>query len=105
MPICRFFALSVVTMESGLYHLRSGYRMDFAFYSVALVLAFSGARWFTENVKFHLRNQRFWVHHWILAAVAMLALVVLDVASPWVWGGLTGVALEGLRRDNWSLFR
>ena len=105
MLICRFFALSVVTMESGLYHLRSGYRMDFAFYSVALVLAFSGARWFTENVKFHLRNQRFWVHHGILAAVAMLVLVVLDVASPWVWGGLTGVALEGLRRDNWSLFR
>jgi len=27
------------------------------------------------------------------------------VDEPWVWGAVTGVALEGLRRDQWSIVR
>ena len=79
--------------------------MEFAYYSVGLVVAFVLARWVTENMKFHIRNKKLWVHHWIIAALAMVVLFGLEVDTPWLWGGLTGVALEGLRRDNWSLFR
>ena len=35
----------------------------------------------------------------------MGALVVADVEQAWIWGALTGIALEGLRRDQWSLHR
>jgi len=79
--------------------------IDFAWYSIALIASFAGARWFTENVNFHLRNKRFWLHHWLLAFIAMGALMVADVQHAWVWGALTGVALEGLRRDQWALLR
>jgi hypothetical protein len=35
----------------------------------------------------------------------MLVMFSLEVEAAWLWGALTGVALEGLRRDNWSLVR
>jgi H+/Cl- antiporter ClcA len=79
--------------------------MQFALYSLSLVIAFSIARWVSENIKFHVRNKKLWVHHWILAAAAMMIIYILQFDEPWLWGGLTGVALEGLRRENWSLFR
>jgi len=79
--------------------------IDLGWYSVAMVASFAGARWVAENVKFHLRNRRFWLHHWFLAFLIMSALIAMDVQQPWIWGALTGVALEGLRRDQWSLFR
>ena len=71
--------------------------MQFALYSLSLVIAFSIARWVSENIKFHVRNKKLWVHHWILAAAAMMAIYILQYDEPWLWGGLTGVALEGLR--------
>ena len=79
--------------------------MDFAIYSIFIIGSFAVARWVTENLNFHLRSKRFWIHHWNLAAAAMLIILVLDVRDVWVWGVLTGVALEGIRRDNWSMFR
>ena len=75
--------------------------MDFAWYSLSLVLTFAIARWVTENFKFHLRSKKVWVHHWILALIGMLALLGLGVNEPWLWGAITGMALEGLRRDQW----
>ena len=79
--------------------------MDFAVYSLSLVVGFSGARWFTENIKFHLRTTNVWLHHWIIAFAGMVVLFGLGVDNAWVWGGFTGVALEGLRRDKWSIVR
>lgn len=79
--------------------------MDYAWYSLSLVLTFAIARWVTENFKFHLRTTRVWVHHWILALVGMVILLCLSVDESWVWGAVTGVALEGLRRDQWSILR
>ena len=32
-------------------------------------------------------------------------LLCLSVDESWVWGAVTGVALEGLRRDQWSILR
>ena len=46
-----------------------------------------------------------WLHHWIIAFAGMVVLFGLGVDNPWVWGGFTGVALEGLRRDKWSIVR
>ena len=83
----------------------SANRMDFAWYSLSLVLTFATVRWVTENFKFHLRTKKVWVHHWILALGGMVALFGLGVDEPWVWGAITGVALEGLRRDQWSIVR
>ena len=79
--------------------------MDFAIYSVGIILGFSGIRWLTENIKFHIRNDMVWVHHWILAFVAMIALFFFEIEYPFLWGILTGVALEGLGRKNWSIRR
>ena len=77
--------------------------MEFAQYSLALIATFALVRFITENTKFHLRAKGLWVHHWILAAIAMSIIYLLDIGNPIIWGSLTGVALEGLRRKNWSI--
>ena len=77
--------------------------MEFAQYSLALIITFALVRFVTENTKFHLRAKGLWVHHWILAAVAMAVVYLMEIESPIICGALTGVALEGLRRKNWSI--
>ena len=79
--------------------------MEFAYYSMCVVIGFAFTRWVTENSKFHVRTERFWLHHWIISLIAMIGLIVADVGSELVWGTLTGVALEGLGRKNWSISR
>ena len=77
--------------------------MDFAQYSLALITAFALVRYVTENTKFHLRVSGLWIHHWILAAGTMAVIYYLKIDEPWLWGALCGVALEGLRRKNWTI--
>ena len=77
--------------------------MDYAHYSISLILAFAFARYVTENTKIHLKFKGLWIHHWILATFAMGVLILLEISEPYVWGALTGVALEGLPRKNWSI--
>ena len=77
--------------------------MDFASYSLALLVGFVATRYVTETTKIHLRFKGLWIHHWVLAAVAMIALWYLEVNKPYLGGALTGVALEGLPRKNWSI--
>ena len=45
--------------------------MEYAYYSIALISGFVLTRWVTENFKFHVRNKSIWLHHWIIAAIAM----------------------------------
>jgi len=75
----------------------------FAEYSIALISFFALTRFVTEKMKIHLRFGNFWIHHWIIGAVVMGVLYALNIDYPWVWGALTGVCLEGLRRKNWSI--
>ena len=77
--------------------------MDFAYYSISLILGFAFARYVTENTKIHLKFKGLWIHHWILATLAMGVILLLEISEPYVWGALTGVALEGLPRKNWSI--
>ena len=79
--------------------------MEFAYYSLAIIAAFAFTRWVTENFKFHVRSKSIWLHHWIIAAITMAVMLVLKIESEIVWGILTGVALEGLGRKNWSILR
>ena len=79
--------------------------MEFAHYSIALIIAFALARYVTENTQFHLKSKKFWLHHWIIATLAMFVALYLELAEPVIWGVLTGVALEGLPRKNWSIRR
>ena len=78
--------------------------MEFAEYSISLVIAFAATRYLTEKLRIHLRGKGFWLHHWIIAAMVMGGLLIAKVSNPFAWGVLTGIALEGLRRDNWTLF-
>jgi len=77
--------------------------MEFAQYSLALIFTFALVRFITENTKFHLRAKGLWIHHWILAAIVMSVVYVMEIENPIIWGCLTGIALEGLRRKNWSI--
>ena len=88
--------------------------MDYAYYSISLILAFAFARYVTVIAKIpvagiHLKfsnqghSKFMWIHHWILATLAMIVLLLLEISEPYVWGALTGVALEGLPRKNWSI--
>ena len=84
---------------------RSLLTMEFAYYSLAVIAAFAITRWVTENFKFHVRSKSIWLHHWIIAVIAMAVVLVMKIESEIVWGILTGVALEGLGRKNWSILR
>ncbi len=77
--------------------------MDFAYYSISLVLTFAIVRYITENTNLHIKFKGLWIHHWILAVFAMAIILYLEIHEPYVWGALTGVALEGLPRKNWSI--
>ena len=79
--------------------------MDFGLFSLGIVLGFSIVRWLTENIKFHIRTKSIWLHHWIIAFLVMIPLFYFQFDEPLVWGGLTGAALEGLGRKNWSIRR
>ena len=79
--------------------------MDFGLFSLGIVLGFSIVRWLTENIKFHIRTKSIWLHHWIIAFLLMIPLLYFQIDEPLVWGGLTGAALEGLGRKNWSIRR
>ena len=79
--------------------------MEFAYYSLSVILGYAITRWLTENIKFHIRSEKIWLHHWIIASITMGILVFTKVESPLIWGTLTGVALEGLSRKNWSIRR
>ena len=76
--------------------------MDLAIYSVTLIAVFAITRYMTEKIKFHVRFSGYWLHHWIMGAIVMLAVYFLGYDEPWLWGSLTGICLEGLRRKNWS---
>lgn len=77
--------------------------MEFAIYSIALIAGYAATRYATEQTNFHLRMKGFWIHHWILAALLMVVFYWFSIGEPWVWGGLTGAAIEGLTRKNWSI--
>ena len=79
--------------------------MDFGLFSLGIVLGFSIVRWLTENIKFHIRTKSIWLHHWIIAFLVMIPLLYFQIDEPLIWGGLTGAALEGLGRKNWSIRR
>ena len=53
--------------------------MDFAYYSIALIVAFATARYVTENTKIHLKFKGLWIHHWILAGLAMGVALYLNI--------------------------
>jgi len=75
----------------------------YAEYSLALITGFALTRYLTEKTSFHIRFSGLWVHHWILAGIAMTILFFTKIDNPEIWGCLTGVSLEGLRRNNWSI--
>ena len=80
-----------------------GELMEFAIYSIGLLLGYVIARFVTEQTKIHIRVKGLWLHHWILATLLMIGLFLFEVYNTEVWGLLTGVALEGLSRKNWSI--
>ncbi|MBT61526.1 MAG: hypothetical protein CMA63_08275 [Euryarchaeota archaeon] len=77
--------------------------MEYGYFSLALIVGFALTRIITERTNFHLRFKGLWIHHWILAAAAMLVLLQFGIDEPLLWGSLTGASLEGLVRKNWSI--
>ena len=93
------------TAKGVIWHTYLRTYMEFAHYSLAMIFAFVITRWVTENFKFHIRSNSIWMHHWIVASLAMVVILYFKIDSPLIWGGLSGVALEGLGRKNWSIRR
>ncbi|MGY8728001.1 MAG: hypothetical protein ACKVKS_02095 [Candidatus Poseidoniales archaeon] len=77
--------------------------MDFAIYSISLIVSYAFTRYVTERTSIHIRMKGFWIHHWIIATLFMILLFGLGIQHAWAWGILTGIALEGLPRKNWSI--
>jgi hypothetical protein len=79
--------------------------MQWAEFSLALIGGYALTRAITEQTQFHLRKGRIWIHHWMLGAAAMAICLAMGIDHPAIWGGLTGVSLEGLGRKNWGLLK
>ena len=82
-----------------------GQYMEFAYFSISIIVSMALTRWITERFKPHIRTGSVWLHHWIVALLAMIVGALLSVESPLFWGVLTGVAIEGLGRKKWSIRR
>jgi hypothetical protein len=76
---------------------------DIFLFSLCLILGFASAKFLTgrtPQIKFLI----FHIHHWIWATTILVILFIIGQTPIWVVGILTGVALEGLTYDDWSLF-
>ena len=76
-------------------------------YSIALVIGFATAKFFHPKKRFvpQLKFGRFHIHHWIWGTAFLMALLLSGYTSDFVVGVLTGVVLQGLTYDNWSIIR
>ncbi len=76
---------------------------DFFFFAFSLIIGFALAKYLTgktPQIKFYI----FHLHHWMWASIILIGLMFWDQTEVWMIGLMTGVAIEGLTYDDWSIF-
>ena len=73
-------------------------------FSISLIAGFAIAKYLTGKTP-QIKIYIFHIHHWIWATAILIFLFFWDQTQVWMIGIVTGVALEGLGRKNWSILR
>ena len=74
------------------------------FYSLGLIVGYSGSKWITPHSP-KLLTKRFHIHHWIWSSFILVLLLIFGWNNNVSVGLLTGIALEGLSYKNWKIKR
>lgn len=77
---------------------------EIAFFAIGSIIGYASAKFLTgrtPQIKFWI----FHIHHWIWASLILIGLISMDFNNPLVIGIFSGVAIEGLTYDDWSLIR
>jgi len=77
---------------------------EIAFFAIGLIIGYASAKFLTgktPQIKFSI----FHIHHWVWATIILISLIWMDWTNPVIIGIFTGVAIEGLTYDDWSLIR
>jgi len=73
-------------------------------YSLGLVVGYASAKAVTPYAP-SLLTKKYHIHHWLWATVLLAVALYLGVSSDAGIGIITGIALEGLSYENWSIKR
>ena len=76
---------------------------DFFSFVFSLILGFALAKYLTGKTP-QIKIYIFHIHHWIWATLILIGLMFWDGTEIWMIGLMTGVAIEGLTYDDWSIF-
>tara|TARA_Y100001980_G_C14555428_1_gene343902 strand:+ start:3886 stop:4161 length:276 start_codon:yes stop_codon:yes gene_type:complete len=74
------------------------------YFAVGIIIGYASAKFLTGKTP----QIKFWVlhvHHWIWATLIIIFLMIVNLTNPLLIGIFTGVAVEGLNYDDWSLIR
>mgnify|MGYP000606173690 CR=1 FL=1 len=77
---------------------------ELAIFAIGLIIGYASAKFLTgktPQIKFSI----FHIHHWIWATIILISLIWMEWNNPVITGIFTGVAIEGLTYDEWSLIR
>tara|TARA_B100001113_G_scaffold118355_1_gene96656 strand:- start:152 stop:427 length:276 start_codon:yes stop_codon:yes gene_type:complete len=77
---------------------------EIAIFAIGLIIGYTSAKFLTgktPQIKFSI----FHIHHWIWATIILISLIWMEWTNPVIIGIFTGVAIEGLTYDDWSLIR
>ena len=77
---------------------------ELAIFAIGLIIGYASAKFLTgktPQIKFSI----FHIHHWIWATIILISLIWMEWINPVIIGIFTGVAIEGLTYDDWSLIR
>ena len=72
-------------------------------FSISLIAGFAIAKYLTGKTP-QIKIYIFHIHHWIWATTILIFLFFWDQTEAWMIGIVTGVALEGLTYEDWSIF-
>ncbi|MBK00211.1 MAG: hypothetical protein CMB48_04510 [Euryarchaeota archaeon] len=72
-------------------------------FSISLIVGFAIAKFLTGKTP-QIKIYIFHIHHWIWATTILILLFFWDQTEAWMIGLVTGVAIEGLTYDDWSIF-
>ncbi len=77
---------------------------EIAIFAIGLIIGYASAKFLTgktPQIKFSI----FHIHHWIWATIILISLIWMEWTNPVIIGIFTGVAIEGLTYEDWSLVR
>ena len=88
--------------------------MELYFVIVVVVVGFWAAKFFAgkktgvqgrlKSLRIHVGRRTIHFHHWLIACIALIALVLADYHSGFIYGFLMGLVIQGLTyRDFYKI--